>query len=435
MTIACRTIVRGLAALCLVCFGPLTSAIADTAEDSSQSRQAQNPPKDAVDYILTVPSLALKAPFWLLGAAVSGPVVLVEGSSLPYSVERLFTFDAPWGVYPVIGYKSRTGFVFGAAWFTKDLAHSRIPVALRGTYSTNTYRLASVRIGDRAFIDSTYGFALEAGWRADTRERFYGIGPSSSASEQSNYGFRGAFGSVTGYRKLGARGEASVFGGLRKVDPEDGRLQTIAYQRDSIAAQHPGQDLYGLFETLNIYDAGAAVSLDWRDRPSSPLGGGTAGVVVSYASANGPGDTAVGFWRIHAEATHFFELFHERVIGVRVIAEHLEPDAGTRVPFYELAKLGGSRLLRGYKTGRFRDLGYIAFSAEYRWPLWRRLDAMLLTDHGRVFHDLAKDFEFSNFKSSYGGGLRFWNAKGHLDILVAQGTEDLSFYINFGDSF
>ncbi len=105
------------------------------------------------------------------------------------------------------------------------------------------------------------------------------------------------------------------------------------------------------------------------------------------------------------------------------------------MPFYDLPKLGGSQLLRGYKTGRFRDRSLIAFSVEYRWPLWRRLDALLFTDHGRVFHDIKDDFEFSNFRSSYGGGFRFWNANGHLSVLAAKGTEEWSFYINFGDSF
>lgn len=435
MTISARTIGCGLAALCFVCVFGVSPARSDSADDSSRSRQVQNPPKDALDYILAIPSIALKAPFWALGVAASGPVMLVEGSSLPHVAERFFSFEAPWGIYPVLGYKSRTGLVLGAAYFTKDLANTKIPLGLKGTYSTNTYRHASLRIGDRAFIDSTYGIALEVGWRADTRERFYGIGPSTSAEFRSNYGFRGVFGRLTGYRRLGTGGELSVFGGVRRVEPEDGRLRTMTYDRDSIAAQYPGQDLYGLFETLDLHDFGISVSYDWRERPPSPLSGGTAGLVVSYASAEGSADTMVGFWRVHAEASHFFELFSERVVGVRVIAEHLEPDEGTRVPFYELASLGGSQRLRGYKTGRFRDLGFVAFSAEYRWPLWRRLDALLLTDHGRVFHDLAKDFEFSNFKSSYGGGLRFWNGAGHLALLVAKGSEEWSYYINFGDTF
>lgn len=403
--------------------------------DSTDDRKVQKPRKDAVDYILAVPSAALKVPFWVLEGIATGPVILAEETTLPFTLQRLFAFNVPWGVYPVFGYKARTGLVLGAAYHARDFAHTHLPLQLKGTYSTNTYRYVAARIGDRRMFDSPYGVAVDLGWRADTRERFYGIGASSSLDDNSNYGFRGPFGGVTGHRALGSKGEVSLTAAGRRIDPEDGRLNTIIHDRDSIATRFTGQDLYGLFEALDLYDVTGMLSYDWRDRPSSPLGGGTAGLRVGYTFGEGTGDTSIGYWRVHAEASQYVELFKERVIGVRVIAEHVEPDEGTRVPFYDLPKLGGSQLLRGYKTGRFRDLGYVAFAAEYRWPLWRRIDALLMTDHGRVFHDLKNDFEFSNFRSSYGGGLRFWNANGHLSMLAAKGTEEWSFYINFGDSF
>lgn len=422
----------GLAAGILCALLLATTALAD---DTTTVRGVQTPPKDAADYLLAVPSIALKMPFWVLEGVSSGPIVLAEETTLPFTIQRLFAFNVPWGIYPVFGYKSRSGLTVGAAYHARDFARTRLPVELKATYSTNTYRFIAARIGGRQMFNSVYGVTLDAGWRADTRERFYGIGANSSVDDRSNYGFRGAFGGLTGYRTLGHNGNISLALTGRHVEPEDGRLQTIIHDRDSIAARLPGQDLYGLFEPLTLYEAAGMVAFDWRKRPSSPLGGGTAGLRVVYAFGEGTGDTSVGYWRVRGEASHYIELFSARVIGVRAVAEHVEPDEGTRVPFYDLPKLGGSQLLRGYKTGRFRDASLIAFSAEYRWPLWRRLDALLFTDHGRVFRDITEDFEFSNFQSSYGGGLRFWNANGHLSILAAKGTEEWSFYINFGDSF
>lgn len=421
--------------LLLVCGILLVGSVAVAATDSTQARKVTSPPKDAGDYLLAIPAFALRIPVWVLEGVATGPVVMAEQSSLPFTLQRLFAFDVPWGVYPIFGYKSRTGLMLGAAYHSRDFARTRIPLLVKGTYSTNTYRYIAARIGDRKMFDSPYGIAFDIGWRADTRERFYGLGPSSSLDNSSNYGFRGMFGGVTAYREFARRGEVSISGGLRKIDPEDGRLQTITHDRDSIAAELPGEDLYGLFETLDLHDVIATISYDWRERPSSPLGGGTAGLNVGYTFGEGLGDTSVGYWRVHGEATHFFELFNGRVIGFSLIAEHVDPDEVTRIPFYDLPKLGGSRLLRGYKTGRFRDLGFVSFAAEYRWPLLRKLDALLMTDHGRVFHEITQDFEFSNFRASYGGGLRFWNDAGHLSLMVAKGTEEWSFYINFGDSF
>jgi outer membrane protein assembly factor BamA len=371
----------------------------------------------------------------VLEGVATGPVVLAEESPLPFTLQRLFAFDAPWGVYPVFGYKSRTGLMLGAAYHSRGIFRANVPLAVKATYSTNTYRYVAARVGDRKMFDSPYGLALDIGWRADTRERFYGIGPSSSLDNRSNYGFRGMFGGVTLYRAFARGGEISLSGGMRRIDPEDGRLQTILHDRDSIASRMPNDDLYGLFGTLDLADIVATISYDWRKRPSSPLGGGTVGLNVGYTFGEGLGDSSVGYWRMHGEATHYVELFSGRVLGFSLIAEHVEPDDGTRIPFYDLPKLGGSRLLRGYKTGRFRDLGFVSFAAEYRWPLLRKLDALLLTDHGRVFRNLTKEFEFSNFRASYGGGLRFWNKAGHLSLMAAKGTEEWSFYINFGDSF
>lgn len=424
-----------LIVLCVVTTAVFGHGLASASTDSTRSPEIKSPPKDAADYLLAIPSFALKIPVWVLEGVAAGPVVLAEDSPLPFTLQRLFAFDVSWGVYPIFGYKSRTGLMLGAAYHSRNILHTQFPFAVKATYSTNTYRYIAARVGDRKMFDSPYGVAFDIGWRADTRERFYGIGPSSSLENRSNYGFRGMFGGLTLYRTFTSNGEISLSAGMRRVEPDDGRLETILHDRDSIASRLPDDDLYGLFETLDLTDLLATISYDWRERPSSPLGGGTAGLNVGYTLGDGLGDTSVGYWRVHGEATHYFELFSGRVIGLSMIAEHVESDDGTRIPFYDLPKLGGSRLLRGYKTGRFRDFGFVSFAAEYRWPLLRKLDALLMTDHGRVFEDITKDFEFSNFRASYGGGLRFWNDAGHLSLMVAKGTEEWSFYINFGDSF
>lgn len=421
--------------LLLAAYVVIGGSTAYSAPDSTQGRRVKEPKKDAADYLLAIPSFALTIPVWVLEGVATGPVVLAEESSLPFTLQRLFAFNVPWGVYPIIGYKSRTGLMLGGAYHSRGFAGTKLPLALKATYSTNTYRYVAARVGDRKLFDSNYGAALDIGWRADTRERFYGTGPSSSLDNQSNYGYRGPFGGLTVYRSIARRGEVSLSGSMRHIDPEDGRLQTILHDRDSIASRLIGEDLYGMFETLDLYDLVGTISYDWRERPSSPLGGGAVGLDVGYTFGEGMGDTSIGYWRIHTQASHYFELFNGRVLGISVIAEHIEQDDGTRIPFYDLPKLGGSKLLRGYKTGRFRDLGFVSFAAEYRWPILRRLDALLMTDHGRVFHDITEDFEFSNFRASYGGGLRFWNNAGHLALMAAKGTEEWSFYINFGDSF
>ena len=78
------------------------------------------------------------------------------------------------------------------------------------------------------------------------------------------------------------------------------------------------------------------------------------------------------------------------------------------------------------------DRDAAGFMVEYRWPLWRHMDAFLFTDQGRVFADLEKDFEFSNFRSAYGGGIRIWNRTSNSEIAIAKSNEKLRFYLSFG---
>jgi outer membrane protein assembly factor BamA len=69
-------------------------------------------------------------------------------------------------------------------------------------------------------------------------------------------------------------------------------------------------------------------------------------------------------------------------------------------------------LLRGFRDYRFRDEGMVAFTAEYRWPVWADrdarhagVDAYLFTDLGQVFSE-PDDIALDHLSESYGVGAR-----------------------------
>ena len=76
-------------------------------------------------------------------------------------------------------------------------------------------------------------------------------------------------------------------------------------------------------------------------------------------------------------------------------------------PFYELAALGGSTIMRGYFQGRYRDKSYTAAQIEYRGHVWWRFGVVAFAGTGDVFGSDASDLSFANLKYSYGFGLRF----------------------------
>lgn len=427
--------------IAFILFGVLMAASVNAAAsaDSADGRLRRRPQRTPVDYILAVPSFALKLPFRALGYIFEGPVKLIERKALLSTIQSVFAFGKPLGLRPVAGFKSRTGLFGGLKFKAGDTFGSEIPISTKATVSTEQYRYLALRLGQPRMWSDRYGFRGEIGWRASTREPLYGIGPSSSVGNEVNYGYRGGFGGVRALWQALRQLEVEGFASYRKVKPENGRDRTVPHDLMVIdtdtSSALAGEDLFGLLTPLDLYEVGLALRLDWRKRPGSPLGGGTELLRVSYVSGDAPGDTSIGFWRIRAEAMQYINIFGGRVLGLGVKAQHTEADEGTRVPFYERSRLGGSRVLRGYKTGRFTDMDMVVFTAEYRWPLWRHIDAVLFTDQGRVFADLQKDFEFSNFRSTYGGELRFWSGDSYAGLALAKGNEPLRLYFSAGEAF
>ena len=78
-----------------------------------------------------------------------------------------------------------------------------------------------------------------------------------------------------------------------------------------------------------------------------------------------------------------------------------------------LPRLGGSELLRGYDTDRFRDRIAALGSVQYRWQLHQRLSAYLFTDTGRVYRD-ADSLTFAGLRLGYGGGLELGSGSGFV---------------------
>ncbi len=75
-------------------------------------------------------------------------------------------------------------------------------------------------------------------------------------------------------------------------------------------------------------------------------------------------------------------------------------------PFYDLSLLGGSRKMRGFYEGRFRDKDLVAAQAEYRMPLFWRIGSAVFVSSGYVAGKLT-DLQITQLHLSYGAGLRY----------------------------
>ncbi|HTV21742.1 MAG TPA: BamA/TamA family outer membrane protein [Polyangiaceae bacterium] len=105
-------------------------------------------------------------------------------------------------------------------------------------------------------------------------------------------------------------------------------------------------------------------------------------------------------------------------------------------PFYDLARLGGAEIMRGYYEGRYRDRQLYALQAEYRAPLFWRFGGVLFASLGGVAHDVDSSF-FDHPHLGGGAGLRFApldDVPVNFRLDVAFG-DPVAFYLNVGEAF
>lgn len=139
------------------------------------------------------------------------------------------------------------------------------------------------------------------------------------------------------------------------------------------------------------------------------------------------------FLSLQFDLRNYHRVGDDQVLAVQALAETNTGD----VPFYRLARLGGDSLLRGFYNGRFRDMNLVAFQVEYRFPVWKRLGAVVFGAMGSLANRF-RDISFDNLKYSAGFGLRFKiipkeNANLRVDLAFGPGTYGI--YFKAGESF
>lgn len=139
------------------------------------------------------------------------------------------------------------------------------------------------------------------------------------------------------------------------------------------------------------------------------------------------------FVKWSVDARSYWNPKGDRVWAAQV---YLEGNSGNP-PFNQLALLGGTRLLRGYYEGRFRDRQLAATQAEYRFPIKGRFGAVLFAGLGSVV-DTWSDWQGDYLRYALGGGLRFLLLKEdqiRLRLDYGIGPNTSAFYLTVGEAF
>lgn len=107
------------------------------------------------------------------------------------------------------------------------------------------------------------------------------------------------------------------------------------------------------------------------------------------------------------------------------------------IPFYSLATMGGSGLMRGVRAGRFRDRHLLAAQGEVRLPVWNRLGVAAFAEAAEVAPSLG-GFTADGVHVAGGGGLR-WTIRRRegLNVRFDVGFSDgeRRTYLSLGEAF
>ena len=139
------------------------------------------------------------------------------------------------------------------------------------------------------------------------------------------------------------------------------------------------------------------------------------------------------FQKYSLDASTYFSNQWKHVLALNFYGEFTLGD----VPFYQMALLGGTRRMRGYIEGRYRDKQLLILQGEYRMPIFWRFGAVVFAGAGRVANNL-NDLSFENIHYNAGAGIRFMlDTKERLNLRfdVGVGEDGPGYYLTFGEAF
>lgn len=176
---------------------------------------------------------------------------------------------------------------------------------------------------------------------------------------------------------------------------------------------------------------GVVYNFDSRDQLFSPEKGWLI-EVLAYTEGKATGSD-FSYSRFSADVARYFPILKKHVLALNAVGVVTTGDA----PFHQLATLGGTKRLRGYFDGRFRDKRLLLLQGEYRLPLFWRFGATAFGGAGWVGSE--KEAIRSTFVHwNAGAGLRIAldrRQKINLRLDYGFGKGESGFYLTVGEAF
>ena len=384
-----------------------------------------------------------------------------EGRIKPGTILQRFTVSN--FIIPSVFYEQDIGAGAGILLFDSDFRQQRRREFAGTGFTYTTEGQKAVGIGWRRYLNhrelENGGVILEersmvqagVGYSRTLTRRFFGIGPDTTADNETSYTDEASGFIVSLQKTLPDPGDDLLFslgltGYRHNLSP--GRVS----DRPTTDAAFPG--LFNAADSFDILWVNGMLRYDTRDSQHTPY----KGWMIEASVDGAPTKTGRGTAAIYKVSGNMVKnvpgLFHDGgdaneehpPTDVLALGGHVHWTEGD-LPFWALPTLGGSQTLRGYIANRFTDRALWHVSAEYRfWVFPRgfslndsiraeRLGLALFYDAGTVapaLHALTSAETYI----SYGLSFRFTLERMALFRAdVGFSSEGTNLVVGFGNSF
>lgn len=271
-----------------------------------------------------------------------------------------------------------------------------------GSFTEEIERKVVLSYIDPAFWKGQYAYKVGASFFKNATSRFFGIGPDTPETNETNYTAREFRANWQFGVHVNEVTQLAVGERFREVRVQRGGTD-LPFSRE----QFPNVD--GM-EGASILGHRVTFLYDTRDNLVSPTDGTQ---VTAYAELdqNLRNGTNPVYYRYRLELKKLLPSQSKRAI--LVVRADLQTTFGNQVPFYERSSLGGQNNLRGFGVDRFIDDHLVVLNVEQRLHVLRvrilnvaaEFEVAPFVDMGKVFSTF-RTRQFKDYEVTPGVGFR-----------------------------
>ena len=380
----------------------------------------------------------LLKPFRAIAPAVMGRLTQFEENR---EFELLFGFKTDFPLKPQFGSViPGSGFGAGFTTSTGDKLSKNIKLVASSfvTFEGYVENKAGLEITPQKFAKNKLKIELTGSQSIRPDEDFYGSGAESTEDNETSY-FRRQLGvKLAASYQLNKNIKVGAFTDYTHNDITEGADE----EEDVITGRFDRFTLPGLDRDIDLLDTGMFVEFDYRDEPDNPHAGWF--TRASFSNVAGFGRKDFGWVNYKFDSRAYVPIGSKRrIIALRMQGNFNDRKAGSNIPFFRLARLGGNETLRGYELGRFQGLNSLHMNVEYRFKVmqgftnegFKSVEAIMFTDIGQVYNNY-RELGWGNVHATWGGGFQFVTTKSvGLTILYAKSPESGRLIFRAGKTF